>query len=208
MDIKPSDLPHKEMYKLMIGSIVPRPIAWVSTINAEGQPNLAPFSFFTAVCSSPPTILFCPGIRDADAAHKDTLYNVQATGEFVVNIVSEPLAEAMNITATELPAEINEFERAQVTAVPSLTVRPPRVAESLIHYECKLNQIITISDQPGGGNIVIGTVLHLHIDDSVYLEGNKIDLHKLEAIGRLAGPSYCRVNDFFDIHRLPPEIGK
>lgn len=208
MDINPQDLPHKEVYKLMIGSIVPRPIAWVSTMNSTGQPNLAPFSFFTAVCSEPPTIVFCPGVRDADSDHKDTLYNIRATGEFVVNFVSEPLAQAMNITATEVPAEVNEFERAGLTATPSFKIRPPRVAESLIHFECTLNQVVSISDALGGGSIVIGTVVHMHFDDSVYREGNKVDLLALQPIGRLAGPSYSRVNDFFDIARFPSEIKK
>lgn len=206
MDITPGDLPHREVYKLMIGSIVPRPIAWVSTINSVGQPNLAPFSFFTAVCSEPPTVVFCTGIRDADGAQKDTLYNIRETGEYVINLVHEALAEQMNITATETAADVNEFERAKLTAEAGKTVHVPHVGESLIYFECALNQIVTISDQPGGGNLVIGTIRHMHFDDSVYREGNYIDLHAFKAVGRLAGPSYTRVNDFFDIKRFPSEI--
>ncbi len=206
MDITPADLPHREVYKLLIGSIVPRPIAWVSSRSADGIPNLAPFSFFTAVCSEPPTVVFCPGVR-GEHDQKDTLHNIRATGEYVINFVSELLAEAMNITATELPPHVNEFERAGLTEAPSHVVSVPHVAESLIHFECRLNQVITISDQPGGGNLVIGTVVHMHFDDRVYREGNYIDLDVMQAVGRLAGPSYCRVNDFFDIKRLPSELG-
>lgn len=208
MDINPSDLPHNEVNKLMIGAIVPRPIAWVSTINETGQPNLAPFSFFTAVCAKPPTVVFCPGVRGSDGEQKDTLHNIRATGEYVINFVTEPLAEKMNITATELPAAVNEFERAGLTPAPSAVVRPPRVAESPIHFECKLREIIVISDQPGGGNLVIGTVLHMHYDESVYREGNYVDIAAYRPIGRLAGASYCRVNDLFDLQRLPSEIRK
>ena len=110
----------------MIGAIVPRAIAWVSTVNEDGQPNLAPFSFFTAVCFAPPTIVFCPSVRETDGDHKDTLHNIRATGEFVINFVTEALAEQMNITSTELPSDVNEFERAGLTAVPSTLVKAAR----------------------------------------------------------------------------------
>jgi flavin reductase (DIM6/NTAB) family NADH-FMN oxidoreductase RutF len=119
LDIIPSELPHNEVYKLMIGAIVPRPIAWVSTLSEAGLPNLAPFSFFTAVCSKPPTVIFCTGVRGTDGGQKDTLNNIRATGDYVINFVTEPLAEPMNITATEVPAEVNEFERAGLTPAPS-----------------------------------------------------------------------------------------
>ncbi len=206
MEINPSELPHGEVSKLMIGSVVPRPIAWVSTLSAEGQPNLAPFSFFTAVCSKPPTVVFCPGVRGTDGGQKDTLHNIRATGEYVINFVTEPLAEQMNITATEVPSDVNEFERAGLTPIPSMAVQAPRVAESPIHFECRLREIIAISDEPGGGNVVIGTVVHMHFDEMVYRTGNYVDIAAYQAIGRLSGASYCRVNDFFDLRRLPPEI--
>lgn len=208
MDINPTTLPQREVYKLLIGSIVPRPIAWVSTRSADGIANLAPFSFFTAACSAPPTVIFCAGVRDADHAQKDTLNNIRATGEYIINFVSEPLAEAMNITAVEAPAHVDEFARAGLQAEPGTIVNVPRVAASLIHFECRLNQIVTISEQPGGGSIIIGTVLHMHFDDTVYQDGNHIDLSVLEPIGRLSGMRYSRVNDFFDLQRPPSEISK
>ena len=146
MEINPAELPLKETYKLITGAVVPRPIAWVSTINAEGQPNLAPYSFFNGVCSKPPTVLFCPGVRGTDGGHKDTLNNVRATEEFVINVVTETTAEAMNKTATELPSNINEFEYAGLNTAPSQRVKPPRLAESPINFECKLTDIVQIGD--------------------------------------------------------------
>jgi flavin reductase (DIM6/NTAB) family NADH-FMN oxidoreductase RutF len=205
-DTQPDALPWRSMYKLMIGSILPRPIGWISTVNDDGQPNLAPFSFFNAVCANPPTVLFCPGVRATDREPKDTLLNIKATSEFVVNIVTEALAEAMNRTATELPSDVNEFEFANLTIAPSQAVRPPRVAESPIHFECKMTHVIDIFDGPGGGSVVIGRVHHVHVDDSVLIDGDKIDLAKLQPIGRLAGTSYCHVKDIFDMVRLPPQV--
>lgn len=204
--LDPSDLPHREVYKLLSGAIVPRPIAWVSTRGTDGVPNLAPFSFFTAVCSRPPTVVFCPGVRAADRAQKDTLNNIRATGEYIINFVSEPLAEAMNLTAAELPAAVDEFERAGLLAAPGLRVNAPYVAASPIHFECRLNQIITISDEPGGGSLVIGTVVYMRFDESVYRDGYKVDFDAYQPVGRLAGAGYCRVRDRFDLERPPSEI--
>jgi flavin reductase (DIM6/NTAB) family NADH-FMN oxidoreductase RutF len=201
MEIAPDSIHHQSLYKLMIGSIVPRPIGWISSVDADGRNNLAPFSFFNAVCSNPPTVLFCPLIRTTDAQHKDTLNNVKATGEFVVNIVTEPLAEAMNLTSGEYPSEVDEFAVAGLTPTPSLKVRPMRVAESPIHYECVVSQIVTIGDTPGGGSIVIGRVVHLHVADELLIGEDKIDLERLQPIGRLAGTAFSRVNDIFHMTR-------
>jgi flavin reductase (DIM6/NTAB) family NADH-FMN oxidoreductase RutF len=201
MEIAPASLAWQSFNKLMLGSIVPRPIGWISTVTADGQHNLAPFSFFNAVCANPPHVLFCPGIRGRDNAHKDTLNNLRATGEFVVNIVTFPLAEAMNITSGEYAADVDEFEIAKLTPAPSLTVRPRRVAESPIHFECKVAQIIEVSEEPGGGSIVIGRVTHAHVADHVLIGEDKIDTIKLQPIGRLAGASYCRVSELFDMER-------
>lgn len=206
MEITPETMPWQSIYKLMIGSIVPRPIGWISTVDETGRPNLAPFSFFTAAGANPPHVLFAPMIRETDGARKDTVHNARATGEFVVNIVGEPLAGRMNITATEFPAEVNEFEAAGLTAMPSLTVRPMRVAESLMHYECQVAQIVDLGNQPGAGSIVIGRVLHIHVDDSLLIGSDKINLAKLQPIGRLAGHGYCRVTDLFDLPRPPSQI--
>lgn len=201
-EINPAELDHKQVYKLMTGSIVPRAIAWVSTVDQEGVPNLAPFSFFTAITSRPPTILFCPATRASDGGQKDTFNNVIATGEFVVNFVTEATADAMNITSVEVPAHVNEFERAGLTAVPSVMVRAPRVLESPIHFECRLHQVVDVGD----AHIVIGQIVYMHFDESVYRDGNYIDTLAYQPIGRLAGNGYSYVRELFDLKRPPSEI--
>jgi flavin reductase (DIM6/NTAB) family NADH-FMN oxidoreductase RutF len=204
---KQSDaLPWQSLYKLLSGAVLPRPIGWISSIDAYGNPNLAPFSFFNVVCANPPHVLFCPMTRSTDKSTKDTLNNVRATGEFVVNIVTEATVEAMNITATELPAGVNEFDAAGLTSIASQTVDPPRVGESPIHFECRVSQIVDVADGPGGGNIVIGRVLHIHVDDVVLFDGDKIDLAKLKPVGRLAGMSYVRITDVFDLIRPSSQV--
>lgn len=203
MEIKPDSHSWKSAYKILIGSVLPRPIGWISTSNNQGQPNLAPFSFFNVVCANPPTVLFCPMVRSVDNQVKDTLQNIRENGEFVVNIVSGELVEEMNKTSVEAPFGVNEFDYAGLTPALSSVVTPPRVAESPIHFECKLHQIIDISQEPGGGSIVIGTVVHMHIDEKMLIGDDKIDLAKLNPIGRLAGNSYVRVTDIFDLERPP-----
>ncbi len=208
MQIDPQHTAWQSLYKLMIGSIVPRPIGWVSTIDADGQHNLAPFSFFNAVCANPPTILFCPMIRVSDQQHKDTLRNVRETGQFVINIVTEATADAMNITATEFAHDVDEFAAAGLTPLPSERVRAARVAESPIHYECELTQIVEIGAGVGSGSIVIGRVVLMHMRDDLLIDGDKIDLAALQPIGRLAGNSYTRVTDLFDLARPQSQIAR
>jgi len=200
LSFSPQDHRPSDIYKLMVGSILPRPIAFVSTVDADGIRNLAPFSFFTAVCSNPPTIVFCPAVRSSTAGQKDTLRNVVATGEFVVNIVSEDIVGQMNQTAAEVPPEIDEFELSGLTPVASLVITPPRVAESPVQMECKLRQVITINDQPGGGNIVIGEVVRFHVREDLFHDF-RIDPGKLNAVGRMGGPTYSRTHDRFDLER-------
>ncbi len=197
----PDEVAWRSFYKLMAGSILPRPIGWISTIDARGVPNLAPYSFFNAVCPNPPHVLFCPNVRPDNP--KDTLANVRATGEFVVNIVTQATAAAMNATAADFPPDVDEFEAAGLTRLPSAVVKAPRVAESPIHYECRVTQIIDVSDEPGGGSVVIGRVLRLHVAERVLIGNDKIDLAALEPVGRLAGSSYARINDVFELVRPP-----
>lgn len=201
MEINPNQIPHPSVYKLLTGSILPRPIGWISTIDADGRPNLAPFSFFNVVCPKPPTVVFCPLIRGTDGKPKDTLNNVRLTGEFVVNIVTESLVQAMNLSSVEAPPEMDEFAFAGVTPQASHAVRPPRVQESPVHFECRLNQIVEISSAPGGGSLVIGEIVHIHVDERVLMGGDKIDLTALKPVGRLAGGGYVRVTDVFEIER-------
>lgn len=208
MEISPDTVPWKSLYKLMTGTIVPRPIGWISTVNESGQPNLAPFSFFNAVCPNPPHVMFASNIRGTDGAEKDTLKNLRATAEFVVNIVTVELAEAMNITSTEFPPGVNEIDAAGLTSVPSAIVRPPRVAESPVHYECRVTQIIDLGQNPGSASVVIGRVVYLHIQDSLIYAGDKIRLEQLNAIGRLAGNFYCRTTALFEMKRPPTRLSR
>jgi flavin reductase (DIM6/NTAB) family NADH-FMN oxidoreductase RutF len=207
MEINPTSIPYQSVYKIMTGSILPRPIGWISSIDMDGRPNLAPFSFFNAVCSNPPTVLFCPSIRASDGKTKDTLNNVRATNEFVVNIVTEELLQAMNASSIEAPSDFNEFDFAGLTLAPSVIVKPPRVNESPIHFECKVREIIEIGNEPGGGSIVIGTIVHIHADDGVMLGEDKINLTALRPIGRLMGSGYCRVTDMIEIERPKNILG-
>lgn len=203
MIIDPATLNNKDRYKLMIGSIVPRPIAWVSSMDAGGNLNLAPFSYFTAVCPDPMTLVFCPGFSSARQRLKDTRLNVEATGEYVINITNEATKEAMNLSATEFDRGVDEFEWAGVTPAPSTRVKAPRVAEAPIAFECKLQQIVVVSDGPGGGAAVFGEVVAIHVRDEVY-ENGYILPQKLQPIGRMAGATYAHINDLFQMARVPP----
>ncbi|WP_374017545.1 flavin reductase family protein [Paenibacillus thiaminolyticus] len=201
MDIAPHELHWRDAYKLMIGSILPRPIAFVSTIDPNGTANLAPFSFFTAICADPLLIGFAPMRRGTDGRKKDTLVNIEATGEFVVNIVGEQIVEPMNETAAEFEPDVDEFQAAGLTPIPSQLIRPYRVQESGIHMECVLHDILHFGDQPGAGSFVIGKVVLMHISDELYADG-KIDMEKLLPIGRMAGHVYTRaVSDTFMLER-------
>ncbi|HYG57519.1 MAG TPA: flavin reductase family protein, partial [Symbiobacteriaceae bacterium] len=178
MIFDPGAMAWRDAYKLMIGSIVPRPIAWVSTVSQKGVNNLAPYSFFTVVAAEPMTICFSPMRRGADGSKKDTLVNIEATGEFVVNIVSEPLAERMNMTSTEFPPEVDEFGEAGLTPVASVTVAAPRVGEALVAYECKLLQVVHVGEaRPGAGALVLGTVQRIYVADEALEQGRiKLDV--------------------------------
>jgi len=190
----------ESLYKLMIGAIVPRPIAFVSTVDAQGVRNLAPFSYFNGCSTNPPVVCFTTAVRPGPRPQKDTLENVLATQEFVVNIVSEDFAEKMNAASAEVPPDVDEFELAGLAPIPSEVVRPPRVAESRVHLECRLRQVIHISDRPGGGNLILGDVVRFHIDPAILVNG-KVDPDKLAAIGRMGGPTYVRTHDRFDMPR-------
>ena len=195
----------QDIYKLLIGAIVPRPIAFVSSLSPEGVRNLAPFSFFTGISANPPVICFSPMVRGdrsygARGSNKDTLNNIRAKREFVVNIVSEEFAGQMNICSTEFPPQVDEFEASGLTPIASDLVQPPRVKESHINMECKLFQIVDVSDKPLGGSIVLGEVIRFHVDDA-YVDSYRIDPGKLHAIGRMGGATYTRTTDRFDLER-------
>lgn len=210
MIVSPSDLLHSELYGILLNSVAPRPIAWVSTISASGNLNLAPFSFFNAVCVDPPLLAFAPGLRrpkQAGAVHgeaKDTLRNVRETKEFVVNVVTYEVAEKMNLTSGEYDATVDEFELAKLTPQPSNIVRPPRVAESPVSFECRLHQILDFSSRPTSSSLVIGQVVSIHINDA-HLSDGKLDRNSLDLIGRMGGMQYARTTQRFEMVR--PKVG-
>ena len=195
--IDPSAYEPADSYKLMIGAIVPRPIGFISTVSTDGTHNLAPFSFFTAICSDPPMVCFASGARHPP---KDTLANARATGEFVVNIVTEEIAEQMNLCAADYPTGVDEFAVSRLTPAPSDLVKPPCVLESPVNMECKVIQIVDVSTRPSGGSLVIGEVLRFHVDSSV-VTNLRIDPEKLRAIGRMGGSGYTRTRDRFEMAR-------
>lgn len=200
MQFDPQDVRPSVFYQQMIHCIVPRPIAWVSTASKHGITNVAPFSYFTGVGSRPPSLLFCPANNRAGEP-KDTLRNIQETDEFVVNIVPFGLAEQMNQSAADLPPEESEFEFCHLQTAPGTKVGVPRVAQSPVQFECTTLQILNIGDGPGGANVVIGRVVHVHIDDSVVGARKLVDPDLLDAVGRMGGISYCRTRDRFDLER-------
>jgi flavin reductase (DIM6/NTAB) family NADH-FMN oxidoreductase RutF len=195
MQFKPDDLARKDVYKLLTGIVVPRPIAWISTISEEGTLNVAPFSFYTAISSEPP--LVCVSIGRHKNRKKDTMVNIETTKEFVINSVSEELVEQMDRSAIEFEASVNEFEQVGLTPEPSIIVKPPRVKEAKISMECKLYECLALG---ADFRLVIGQVVTFHIAEEVYVPNCKIDHTKLKAVGRMAG-SYVRTTDMFPVTR-------
>ncbi len=187
-------------YRTLIDVVTPRPIAWVTTVDAEGRVNLAPFSFYNAVGSNPPVVVFSPG-RKRDGSRKDTLQNVEATREFVVNAAVADLAAQVNLSSAELPHGESEVELTGLTLLPSVHVRPPRLAESPVHLECVVLQVLSLGDGPGAANLVIGEVVLFHVADAVLDGRGRVDPRKLRAIGRLGGDSYCHTTDVFEMKR-------
>lgn len=204
LTLDPAELQRAQIYKLMVGLVVPRPIALVSTVDLNGVANLAPFSFFNAVGSAPPCVLFCPSVREGLPAEsdprKDTLRNVEETREFVVNIVSDALATAANTTAAAVPPEVDEFVLAGLSPLASEAVRPPRVAESPAQMECKLMQVIYTSRAPGAGVIVLGEVVRFHVRENL-VDNFRIDPAGLDAVGRMAGNTWVRTRERIELVR-------
>lgn len=189
-DIDPADLAPREVYFLLTSLVVPRPIAWVSTLDADGRRNLAPHSYFNIISTDPPVVHF------TSTGVKDTLRNVRATGEFVVNIVSAELVEAMNLSAADFPPEEDEFAWAELDDAPSRFVKPPRVARARAALECQLRQVLSV----GNGNMVFGDVVHVHVDDDVWVDG-RVDPGRLQPVGRLSGSNYAAITDVFKLPR-------
>ena len=195
-----SALEPKHAYAWMVSAIIPRPIAWVSTIAADGRTNLAPFSFFNGVTSNPPTLMFVP-VNNRHGDPKDTVRNIRAVPEFVVHIVSGALAEKMNATAALLPHGESEFDAFDIAATPSTRVRPPRVADAPVAFECSLHAEVPVGEGPLAANIIIGRIHCAHIRDDVLNASGHIDPAKLDPVARLGGESYSRLGERFEFKR-------
>jgi len=197
MDIDPGTLKPRDRYKLMTSVIQPRPIAWVSTQDGKGRHNIAPYSFFTGITASPMTLCFAPAC-DRKGRKKDTLLNIEETGEFVVNVVAESMDRAMVATSAPYPRGTSEFEKCGLIPAPSAKVKPPRVQGAPVSLECSLDRVVTVSEGPLGGNLVIGTVVHVHVRDELLKDG-RISHKDLKPLGRLEGTWYSRVRDDYEI---------
>ena len=197
-----AELPPRERYKLPVSTITPRPIAWIVSQSAAGRLNAAPFSFFNAFAGNPAVVGIGIGSHEPGRP-KDTRTNILETKQFVVNLVSEQVAEAMNITAIEFPREVEELKQAGLTTAPSLHVKPPRIAESPVAFECELLQIVELGSESG---LVLGKVLAMHVRDEFVLDEHKhyIDTPNLKLIGRMHGTGwYARTSDLFEMPRIP-----
>jgi flavin reductase (DIM6/NTAB) family NADH-FMN oxidoreductase RutF len=194
--ILPGGLETRDSYRLLTSVIAPRPIAFVSTVNKNGVPNAAPFCFFMGVTPTPPTIAFSV-IRRGDQK-KDTIRNIEATRDFVINLVDENLAQAMNMASGSYPPDMSEFDVTGLTQVPSEIVTSPRIAESPVHLECKLRTIVELGDMPA--SLVIGEIVCYHVRENLIADG-VVDVKKLRAIGRLGESTYARMSDLFEMIR-------
>lgn len=190
MEFDLAQLSVQEIYLRMVQLITPRPIAWVSTLSVDGVPNLAPYSFFSGVGANPPTVCFAPANR-GNGQPKDTLENVRRTGQFVVNIVTEPVAQAMHRSADDLAADIDEFEFVGIDKLASVKVKPPRVKDAVAAIECTLHSAIGIGTGPGGANLVIGNVIYIHLDDDL------VDQKVIPTIGRVGRQDYTKITQTF-----------
>lgn len=191
----------QDAYRILIDCIVPRPIGFISTINSEGVPNLAPFSFFNMVSANPPVVFFAPSLYGRNAQKKDSFLNVEQVPEFVASIVNEDIAERMNQCSFAYPHGVSEFEKAGLTPLSATVVRPPLVSESPVNIECRVIDIKSFGDAPGAGSVIFGEILYVHLHEGLLDEKSRISAHQLRAIGRLGGSDYCRTRDVFSMHR-------
>ena len=200
MQFDPNELDYSAVYKLLTGAIIPRPIGWISSISEDGINNLAPFSYFNAVGDDPPHVMFSVG--RGNNINKDTLNNVLNTKQFVVNMVTEALAEKMNLTAQSVPSHVDEFALAHIDSIQSIKVKPLRVKESPITFECELVHHYFLEDHKNGGAcIIIGRIVMMHFDESVLMDNYKINLESYKPIARLAGSNYAKIGELFSVKR-------
>ncbi|WP_396137644.1 flavin reductase family protein [Flavobacterium sp.] len=208
LSIDPKQIAPAKLQGYLQSAVAPRPIAFASTLDKYGNPNLSPFSFFNVFSSNPPILIFSPARRVRDNTIKHTLINSQKTGEVVINVVNFDIVQQMSLSSTEYPDGVNEFEKAGFTMLPSDIVKPFRVAESPVQFECKINEIIALGNQGGAGNLVICEVVKIHIDEAVLDASGMIDQHKIDLVARMGGNWYSRSNvGMFEVEKPLTTLG-
>lgn len=209
MKFDPKEIPTGKLHGLMLGAIAPRPIAFASTVDKNGNVNLSPFSFFNVFSANPPILIFSPARRVRDNTTKHTLENVLEHPEVVINIVNHAMVEQMSLSSTEYDQGVDEFVKSGLTPIASDTVNPPRVAESPAAFECKVNDVIHLGEEGGAGNLIIAEVKMMHIKEEVLDENGKPDPFKLDLVARMGGDYYCRANEesIFTLPKPNSKIG-
>ncbi len=208
LTINPKEIPTAELHAYLLSAVAPRPIALASTVDANGNPNLSPFSFFNVFSANPPILIFSPARRVRNNTTKHTLENVLETKEVVINVVNYDIVQQMSLSSTEYAQGVNEFEKAGFTMLKSDLVKPFRVAESPVQMECKVNEVVSLGKEGGAGNLIICEVVKLHIDKSILDENNKINQHKLDLVARAGGSFYTRAREgFFEIPKPLSTLG-
>ena len=208
ISLYPKDLSTAQMHSYLLSAVAPRPIAFASTVDEKGLPNLSPFSYFNVFSSNPPILIFSPARRVRDNSTKDTLENVLKTPEVVINVVNYDLVHQMSLSSTEYPSDVNEFEKSGLTMLASDTIKPFRVAESPVQFECKVNEVVSLGDNGGAGNLVICEVLRFHVADEVLNQDQSINQEALDLVARAGGSYYSRSkNGFFEIPKPLQSLG-
>jgi flavin reductase (DIM6/NTAB) family NADH-FMN oxidoreductase RutF len=208
LSIDPKEIPTSKLHGYLLGAIAPRPIAFASTIDKDGNPNLSPYSFFNVFSANPPLMIFSPARRVRDNTTKHTLENALATKEVVINVVNYDIVQQMSLSSTEYPKGVNEFVKAGFTMLDSDIVKPPRVAESPAQFECIVKDVIFTGTEGGAGNLIICEVVKVHISEDVLAEDGSIDQHKIDLVARAGGSYYSRARDgFFEIPKPISTLG-
>ncbi len=200
VEFRPSDVESRKVYRTLVSGVVPRPIGWISTIDADGNDNIAPFSFFNVACVDPPIIHFAHGTH-ADGTLKDTARNILETEEFVHNVVTGEVLERMHGTSATYPSEVSEFDACEIERAPSETVVPPRVADAKVSFECTLDRALEL----GSHILFLGEIQYIHLDDSVVTDEGELDIFELDAVGRLAAGQYLELKEFLELPSVKDE---
>jgi flavin reductase (DIM6/NTAB) family NADH-FMN oxidoreductase RutF len=208
LSIDPKEISTKKLHGYLLGAVAPRPIAFASTMDEEGNPNLSPFSFFNVFGANPPLLIFSPARRVKNNTTKHTLDNALATKEVVINVVNYDIVQQMSLSSTEYPEGVNEFEKAGFTMLPSDKIKPFRVAESPVQFECKVNEVVFTGEEGGAGNLIICEVVKIHVSNNVLADDGSIDQHKIDLVARAGGNYYTRARDgFFEIEKPIASLG-